>query len=354
MQKRYFILGCSFVFVMLIGQIHAIAQDNVVLGISQMVTLAVSNNAQFKKAGYQLENTKLEAKRMEAENWLNESTISDLQKRATLLNQQNQFQLEKDQLLVKVVDDYFRIKMAEKDIESKQKNTELEEIVLAGVKEQVAAGYSVDLDLLQQGNKYYNALFSFQRSELDYQQLQMEVKDRLGIDHDKRIVLSDMSIPDFPERSLRDSLDKALQNSFILQSHDIRIKIAERELKAAKANDLPDIEILRLENNLGIAKLDKSMSEEELAYQVETQWLNYNQAKNDILISRRNLRQMEENRDLIFRQVQAGLRNREDSLSADIGVVDAQSRLISSVRQVYQAYLELEKMMGTLNEGVLK
>lgn len=56
---------------------------------------------------------------------------------------------------------------------------------------------------------------------------------------------------------------------------------------------------------------------------------------------------------MIRQQVQAGLRTDEELLSATIGVLDAQSRLISSVRQVYQAYLELHRLMGTLDKGVL-
>ena len=125
-------------------------------------------------------------------------------------------------------------------------------------------------------------------------------------------------------------------------------------MEIAKANDLPEIEILKLENNLGIAQLDKSLTEQDLDYQVESQWLNYNQANHDIILSQRSLVQMKENEEMIQRQVQAGLRSEEESLSATIGVLDAQSRLISSVQQVYQAYLELQKLMRTLDEGDLK
>ncbi|KQC10808.1 MAG: hypothetical protein APR54_11635 [Candidatus Cloacimonas sp. SDB] len=353
MRKRYLILGCSVLLVLLIGSSQVTAQENTLLGISQMVTLAISNNIQFKKASYNLQNTKLEVKKIKAENLLNKSTIADLQKEITLLNQQNQFQLEKDQLIIKVVDDYFRIKMSEKDIESKQKKVELEKIILADIEEQVTAGYSVDLDLLQQGNEYYDALFDYQGSELSYKQLLIEIKDRLGLEHDEEIRTSEMAIPDFPEISLSESLEKAHKNSISLQSHKINVEKAQRELESAKAGDLPEIEVLKLENNLGIAKLDNSLAEQELSYQLETQWMNYNQAKNDIILSQRSLQQMKENETVINRQVQAGLRSEEEELSATIGVLDAQSRLISSIRQVYQAYLELQRMIGNLDEGYI-
>jgi outer membrane protein TolC len=353
MKRIYLILGCSVLLVLLIGSSQVTAQKNSVLGISQMVTLAISNNIQFKKASYNLKNTELEIKKLEAENLLEKSTTNNLQKEITLLNQQNQFQSEKDQLLIKVVDDYFRIKIGEKDIESKQKKVELEKIILADIEKQVTAGYSVDLDLLQQGNEYYDALFDYQGSELNYKQLLIEIKDRLGLEHAEKIITSEITISDFPEISLSESLEKAHKNNISLQSHEINIEKAQRELETAKAGDLPEIEVLKLENNFGIAKLDMSLAEQDLSYQVETQWMNYNQAKNDIILSQRSLQQMKENEDVINRQVQAGLRSEEEWLSAKIGVLDAQSRLISSTRQVYQAYLELQRMIGTLDEGDL-
>jgi len=354
MRKKYLIFGCTLLLAAFIGCGQIVAQDNIALGLSQMVTLAISNNLRFKKVSYQLENTKLETKKMEAENLLNKSGISSLQKEMTLLNQQNQFQSEKDQLLIKIVDDYFRLLMAEKDIENKKKNEELEKIILEDTEKQVAAGYSINLDLLQQGNEYYDALFSYQGSKLNYQQILIEIKDRLGIDHDQFIHLVEIEIPEFPEISLDDAINTARENRFTLRSQEINLEKAKSELEIAKANDLPEIEILKLENNLGIAQLDKSLAEQDLAYQIESQWLNYNQANHDIILSQRSLVQMKENEEMIQRQVQAGLRSEEEALSATIGVLDAQSRLISSVRQVYQAYLELQRLMGTLDEGDLK
>jgi len=353
MKKKYLIFGCTLLLAAFIGCGQIVAQDNITLGLSQMVTLAISNNLRFKKVSYQLENTKLETKKIEAENLLNKSSITNLQKEITLLNQQNQFQSEKDQLLIQVVDDYFRLLISEKEIESDKKNEELEKIVLEDTEKQVAAGYSIDLDLLQQGNEYYDALFSYQESKLNYQQVIIEIKDRLGIDHYQPVDLSEMEIPEFPEISLTDTINKARENSIILQSQEIRLKQAKRELEIGKANDLSEIEILKLENSLGIAQLDKSLAEQELDYQVESQWLNYNQAKNDIILSQRSLNQIKENEEMIQRQVQAGLRSEEEALSASIGTLDEQVRLITAVRQAYQAYLELQSLMGNLDKGVL-
>jgi outer membrane protein TolC len=354
MKKQFFLIGCFFlIFLSGIGRLQASAQEPVTLGPSRMIELAVLNNLDFKIALVQLENTRLEVQKMEAENLLSESTLSDLQKEITLLGQQNQFQLEKDQLFIKVVDDYFRLLMAEKEIESQEQNVELEEIILESVEKQVAAGYSIDLNLLQQGNEYYDALFSYQESMLNHQQLIMEVKNSLGLPREQDIRLTEMALPGFPEINLEEAIQQASKNSVALKSQSLKINQAERELEKARVSDDSGIEIKKLENNFTIAQLEKSLSQHDLDDQVETQWLKYNQAKNAITLSQKSLEEIRENESMIRQQVQAGLRTDEELLSATIGVLDAQSRLISSVRQVYQAYLELHRLMGTLDKGVL-
>lgn len=354
MKKNFLLIGCLLLMVLsgLRGN-QVAAQEPITLGIPQMIELAISNNLDYKIANYQLENTKLEVQKLESENLLTASTISNLEKEIILLKQQNQFQSAKDQLLLQVVDDYFQLWATEKNLESKKKNVELEKIILENIEKQLAAGYSIDLDLLQQGNEYYNALFSYQESLLTHKKLIMEVKNRLGLNNEQDIQLKVLSIPEFPEIDLKEAQSQARENSLTLQSESLEIDLAERELEKAKVNGLSQIEILKLENNLAIVQLERLLFQQDIDYQVEAQLLNYQQSKNDIVSSQKNIAEMEINASIIERQFQAGLRTEDELISATIGVLDAQSRLISSVREVYQAYLELERLIGTLGEGVL-
>ena len=353
MKKQYLLIVLLVILSLNTGVSQVIAQEPINLGISQMIALAISNNLDYKKASYQLENAQLEDKQLQANNLLNASTSAILQKEITLLQQQNQFQINKDQLYIKVVDQYFELIASQKDIASKKKSTELEKIVLDQTGQQVAGGYSVDLDLLQQGNEYYDALFAYQEGELDYRQLLIEVKDTLGIAHDCELKLQEMNIPDFPDIELTVALEKTQKNSLDLESQLLKVELAEKTMTQAQAQDTPEIEIMKLKNDLGIALLEQSLAKQDLDYQVETQWLTFNQAKNDIISAQKSLQQMQENETIIQQQVEAGLRNKEEALSASIGTLDAQVRLITSVRQAYQAYLELQSLMGNLDKGVL-
>jgi outer membrane protein TolC len=354
MKKKWMITGCILLMVITVGSGPVIAQENIPLGISQMITLAISNNLNFKKASYQLENVELDAKQLAAENLLTESGMAAMQKEISLLQQQDNFRRQKDQLIIKVVDDYFQLMMSEKDVARKEKNVELERIVLEEVEAQVAAGYSVDLDLLQQGNSYYDSLFSYEKAKLNQQQLLIEVKNTLGIDYNQEVVLSEIQILEFPEIDITESLAKARENNLSLKSKDIETELTRIRLEKAKIDQAPELGIVKLENNFGIAQLERSLLEQDLDYQVLTQWQNYSQSKNDITLSQQSLKQMEENESIINRQVQVGLRSEDESLSAAIGVLDAEYRLISSVRQYYQSYLELQRMMGIMDEGEIK
>ena len=353
MKKQLLLVGCLILLTLNTGVNQVIAREPVTLTISQMIALAVSSNLDYKKANYQLENAQLEDQQLQANNLLSASTLSTLQKEITLLQQQDQFKANKNQLFIKVVDQYFELIASQKDIASKKKTTELEKIVLDQTEQQVAGGYSVDLELLQQGNEYYDALFAYQESELDYQQFLIEVKDTLGIDHGRELIVQEMDIPDFPDIDLAVALEKTGKNSLSLESQSIQVELAEKTLAKAQAQDTSEIEILKLKNDLGIARLEQSLAQQDLNYQVETQWLAFNQAKNDIISAQKSLQQMQENEDIIQQQVEAGLRNNEEALSASIGTLDAQVRFITSVRQAYQAYLALQSLMGNLDKGVL-
>lgn len=350
MKNKWIIAGCVLLLAISANKFPVMAKDNIALGISQMVALAISNNLNIKKANYQSENVELDVRQLEAENLLAQSGIITKQKEISILQNQNSFRNQKEQLIIQVVDEYFQLVLAEKDIARREKNVELEKVILAEVEAQVAAGYSIDLELLQQGNSYYDALFSYEKAKLNYQQLLIEVKNNLGIGQDVKIFITEVQIPQFTEIDLAVSLAKARENSLELNAKAIEVELARIKLEKAKIDQDSQLEIMKLENNLGIVTLEKSLLEQDLDYQVLTQWQNYNQSKNDIILSERSLTEMKENESMVSRQVQAGLRSDEELLSATIGVLDAEYRLISSVRQYYQSYLELQRIMGTLQE----
>jgi len=351
MKKKLVILVCLLLGIMLIGSIQVAAQESIKLDLPQAVEMALTNNLEFQKAGYQLKNEAIDVKKSEAGNLLTQSNLLQRQNELLLNQGKEQYQQKNEDLILQVVDEYLQLKLAQKDLQVKEKTSVMEKNTLENIKVQAKAGYKVELDVLEQSNEYYDALFSFESVKLDYQQLLGNFRVTLGLNSKSQFELAEINAPDFKEIGLDEALQKGRQNSVSLQMNNLEIDLASLELEKSKVSDTPEIDLNKLENNLAVTKLDYQIAQQNLDYQLESQWQNYMQTKNDITSSQNSLNQIKENKTIISNQVKAGLASKDDELSAIIGVLQAEYRIASSVRNYYNALLNLQSIMGNLNKG---
>jgi len=351
MKKKLVILAYLLFSILVIGSSQIDAQESINLDLPQAVEMALANNLEFQKAGYQLENAEIDAKRSEAENLLTQSNLLERQNELLLIQEKEQYQQKKEDLIIQVVDKYLQLKLAQKDLQVKEKELELEKNILEEIKVQVKAGYKVELDVLEQSNEYYDALFSFESAKLDYQKLLGNFRVTLGLNSKSQLELAVIYTPDFKEIGLNEALQKGRQNSVTLQMNALEIDVASLELEKNKVSDTPEIDLNELENNLAITKLGYQIVRQNLDYQIQSQWQNYVQSKNDITLSQNSLNQIKENKTIISNQVKAGLAGENEELSAIVGVLEAEYRVASSVRNYYNALLNLQSIMGNLNKG---
>ena len=351
MKKKMVILVCLLLGIMLIGSIQVIAQENIKLDIPQAIEMALVNNLEFQKAAYQSENAEINAKRNEAENRLTQSNLLERQNELSLIQEKEQYQQKKEDLIIQVVDEYLQLKLVQKDLQVKERTSEMEKNILEDIKAQVKAGYKVELDVLEQSNEYYNALFSFESAKLDYQKLLGNFQVTLGLNSKSQFELVVIDTPGFIEIQLDEALQKGRQNSVALQMSNLEIDLASLTLEKSKVSDTPEIDLNELENNLAMTRLDYQIAQQNLDYQIQSQWQNYVQTKNDITLSQNSLNQIKENKTIISNQVKAGLASEDEELSAIVGVLEAEYRLASSVRNYYNALLNLQSIMGNLNKG---
>lgn len=351
MKKKLVIIVFLLFGIMVIGNIQITAQESIKLNLPQAVEMALANNLEFQKAGYQLKNAEIDAKRNEAENLLTQSNLLERQNELLLIQEKEQYQQKKEDLIIQVVDEYLQLKLAQKDLQVKEKGLELEKNTLEYIKVQAKAGYKVELDVLEQSNEYYDALFSFESAKLDYQQLLGNFRVTLGLNSKSQFELVVINTPGFKEIELDEALQKGRQNSVALQMNKLEIDLASLELEKSKVSDTPEIDLNKLENNLAITNLDYQIAQQNLDYQIQSQWQNYVKTKNDITLSQNSLNQIKENKTIISNQVKAGLASEDEELSAIIGVLEAEYRIASSVRNYYNALLNLQSIMGNLNKG---
>ena len=351
MKKKLTIFIFLLFAIILIESIQIAAQESVKLNLFQAAEMALANNLEFKKAGYQLKNAEIEIKKNESENLLTQSSLLERQNELLRIQEKEQYQQNKEDLIIQVVDEYLQLKLTQNDLQVKEKEAELEKNILEDIKIQVKAGYKVQLDVLEQSNEYYDALFSFESAKLDYQKLLGNFRVTLGLNSDTQFELVAINVPDFKEIGLDKALQKGRQNNISLQMNNLEIDLASLELEKSKVSDIPEIDLNKLENNLTITKLDYQIAQQNLDYQIQSQWQNYIQTKNDITSSQNSLNQIKENKTIISNQVKAGLVSKDDELSAKIGVLQAEYRIASSVRNYYNALLNLQSIMGNLNKG---
>jgi len=351
MKKKMGILIFLLLGIMMMGSIQIAAQESIRLDLPQAVEMALANNLEFQKDGYQLENAKIDAKRNEAENLLTQSNLLERQYELSLIGEKEQYQQKKEDLIIQIVDEYLQLKLTQKDLQVKEKELELEKNTLEEIKAQVKAGYKVELDVLEQGTEYYDALFSFESAKLDYQKLLGNFRVTLGLNSKSQFELVSINTPDFKEIELDEVLQKGRQNSVALQMNNLEIDLASLKLEKSKVSDIPGIDLNELENNLAITRLNYQIAQQSLDYQIQSQWQNYIQTKNDITLSQNSLNQIKENKTIISNQVKAGLASKDEELSAIIGLLQAEYRIASSVRNYYNALLNLQSIMGNLNKG---
>ena len=351
MKKKLVILAYLLFSILVIGSSQIDSQESINLDLPQAAEMALANNFEFQKAGYQLKNAEIDAKRNEAENLLSQYNLLERQNELLLIQEKEQYQQKKEDLIIQVVDEYLQLKLAQKDLQVKEKASELEKNTLEDIKVQAKAGYKVELDVLEQSNIYYDALFSFESAKLDYQKLLGNFRMTLGLNSESQFELAAINAPDFREIKLDEALQRGRQNSVALQMNNLEIDLASLELEKSKVSDTPGIDLNKLENNLATTKLDYQIAQQNLDYQIQSQWQNYVQTKNDITSSQNNLNQIKENKIIISNQVKAGLASEDDELSAIIGVLQAEYRLASSVRNHYNSLLNLQSIMGNLNKG---
>jgi len=351
MKKKLVILAYLLFSILVIGSSQVTAQESVKLNLPQAIEMALANNLEFQEAGYKLENAKIDVKKNEAENLLTQSNLLKRQNELLLIQEKEQYQQKKEDLIIQVVDEYLQLKLAQKDLQVKEKELELEKNILEEIKVQVKAGYKVELDVLEQSDEYYDALFSFESAKLDYQKLLGNFRVTLGLNSKSQLELVARNIPDFKEIKLDEALQKGRQNSVTLQMSALKIDVASLELKKNKVSDTPEIDLNELENNLVIAKLNYQIARQTLDYQIQSQWQNYVQSKNDITLSQNSLNQTKENKTIASNRVKAGLAGENEELQAIVSVLEAEYRVASSVRNYYNALLSLQSIMGNLNKG---
>jgi len=323
------------------------------LDLSQAINLALENNLSLKIAHLDLENAQIDYEKTKADNLLIGSRYIELQGDLGLLQAKDNYNNTRNEVIIDVVQKYLQLNQAKKDIAVKEKEVELERNLLEEVKAQVKAGHKGRLDLLQQENKYSNSIFNLEKANDDYHQYFREFKVELGLNNqEEEFNLIEVNYPEVWKIDEEEALKKAIENSFALELRKRQIELAEVDLERAEVTASPELDLQKLKNNVELANLTYEKTQKELNNSIRKQFYIYKQAINSLDLSQQNSIQAEENNSIITEQVKAGLKTKNDLLSAEISLLQAEYNLKSAILNYYMAKLTLQQLMGQkIEEG---
>jgi len=322
--------------------------------LSQAISLALENNLNVKIANLDLENAQIDYEKTKANNLLTESRYIELQGDLGLLQAKDNYNQTRNEVIIDVVQKYLQLNQAKKNIIAKGKEAELERNLLEEVKAQVEAGHKGSLDLLQQENKYNNAVFDLEKANDDHNQSLREFKLELGLNNkeEEEFNLVEVNYHKVWQIDEEEALKKAIENSFILELGTRQIELAKVDLERAEVAASPELDLRKLKNNIELTNFNFNKTQKELANSIRKQFYAYKQAINSLDLSQQNLNQSQENNSIIIDQVKAGLKTKNDLLSAEISLLQAEYNLNSAILNYYTTKLTMQKLIGQkIEEG---
>jgi outer membrane protein TolC len=327
------------------------------MNLRQAINLALENNLNLKIANLDLENAQIDYEKTKANNLLTESRYIQLQGDLGLLQAKDNYTQTRNQVIIDVVQKYLQLNQAKKNITTKSKEAELERNLLEEVKAQVLAGHKGSLDLLQQENRYYNAVFNLEKANDDYHQSFGEFKLELGLSNqeEEEFNLIEVDYPEIWKIGEEEALEMAIENSFILELRERQIELTKVDLERAEVAASPELDLRKLRNNIELANLNFNKTQKELTNSIRKQFYTYKQTINSLDLSQQNLNQAQENNSIIIDQVRAGLKTKNDLLSAEISLLQAEYNLKSAILNYYMTKLNLQKLIGQkIEEGEIE
>ena len=327
------------------------------INLSQAINLTLENNLNLKIANLDLENAQIDYQKTKANNLLTESRYIELQGDLGLLQAKDNYNQTRNEVIIDVVQKYLQLNQAKKNIISESKEVELAKNLLEEVRAQVNAGHKGNLDLLQQENNYNNAVFNLEKANNDYHQSFREFKLELGLNDQEgeEFNLVEVDYPIVWQIDEEEALKKAIENSFILELRKRQVELAKVDLERAEAAVSPELDLRKLKNNIELANLNSTQTKKELANSIRKQFYTYKQSINSLDLSQQNLNQAQDNNSIIIDQVKAGLKTKNDLLSADISLLQAEYNLNLAILNYYTNKLTMQKLIGQkIEEGEIE
>jgi len=333
-----FVLLCT-------SSILAVDNKNVV-DLQEIIERALQENIDLQLAELNLEDARLNYKKNQLDNLLSSSRLFELQSELDKIQAEENYKDIRDNLILEVISDYIDIISNEQQLITAQKEVELEEKRVEEVRAQVEVGYKGSLELFEQENDHLAAVNSMEKLKDEMAQKLQELKQKIAIDNNSKIKLVKLVKPEIWAVSEEDVLNTAISNNAVVEIKKKKVILAENDLKKAKVSDTPELDLRKKEIILEKAHLELTQEEQNLVNDVQIKYIQYKQAVKNINMAEKSVIQAEGHFKIIKEQNNAGLVSKNDLLSSELSLYEAENEFVESIINYYISKLNIQKVMG--------
>ena len=338
----------TFIFLILFALIFSTfyvnAEEMKVLRPSEAIDLALNNNLDLQIAEINLENAEIDYEKQKAEGL--ESKYNELQAELQIDQARQNYETEKNSIIISVVENYLTILEEEENLQIQQKQKELQERSLEVTRSQYESGYVGRLDFVEAEHNYENLLLDLEYSRRELEQTKRDFKELLGLSNEKEIELLAIEIPEPLELEQAEVVEKIIDNSFGLEVDHRQLELTELDLERAEITGVSPLELKERQNQLKLAELELEKNQREIIVNAEKEYHDFQQLIDRLEMSEKGLEQEKENYEITQRQYEAGIKTENDLLEAEIELLTEENNHYGMIINYLIGELNLRQQMG--------
>jgi len=334
------------ILVLLCSSAVLAVEDETGLGLQEIIDKAIEENIDLQIAELNLEDARLNYKKSQLNNLISNSRLLALQSELGKVQAEESYKNVRDNVILDVIGKYIDIVSTNQELITAQKEVELEARKVEEVKAQVEVGYKGSLELFEQETIHLSALNSLEKLKDDLEQKVRELRQVTAISSDTEIELIELVKPEVWAVTEEDLLATAISNSIVLEVRKQQVNLAENDLEKARVSGTPQIDIRKKEIALEKTRLELTKEKQNIENDVQNKYYLLKQSIKNMNMADLAVTQAEEHYKIIKEQSDAGLVSKNDLLSSELRLYEAENKFTDSIINYYISMLQLQKAMG--------
>lgn len=333
------------ILMLLVFSTTFVGAETVNISLESVLNKALENNLKLKEAKISLEKSELEYKKSIANNLTTQSDYNELRAEYTLKNAEISYENTRDSLIKNAVQQYTNLILTDYNLKILEKRKKLENKLLEESQAKYEIGDIGNVSLLEQKNSYKDALYNYESSQDNYEQSLREFKTTIGMDREKSLDLSKLTVSEIWNITQDEVIAKAFENSMELKLKEMNLKLAKIDKKRTEITS-SKIDRKIAEKAVEKAEISKIRSKSDLENNSVLAYHDYQQSIEEMKLKNNNFEKAKEDYRLKKEQYDEGLITESELLNYEINKMQAEYEYLSAVANYYNKKIALRQQMN--------